>query len=1015
MDAGDLQTPTTQKNPLTDNRLLWALLLLSLAFSVSPSHAQRDPLNQPWRWSHYDTDSGLPHGQLSGVVETIEGQFWVSTPRGVAWFDGFAWQPAHQIPGFPSEGLVQDIDTGPQGGLYVALNERLYHGDTTVFRSIPLIYEQDTLKVRHLYPLPDHGVMIWASDGLYIHRNATTEPIPLPDGVSDMRERIYMQRSSEGSIWISNTTMSAKWHGDRWEKHLDIGLHYVYEDSLGGIITSQHAHTLGTWYWTPGGLLQRLESANNQFIIAAAVGPERKTILVYSNGDVRHYRQGAWHLLEEPLPQLRNAHRMHFTRDKRLWVTSADGLWLYRGSRQRWLPNTGLERPERIHALLERRNGETWAATAHGLLVQYPAGHTDHIIEVNGEPLDVVSTLAEDAAGGVWIGSNASFPGAFRWYQNRWQHYDVDDGLDAPRLHKIVPDRQGRLWFLAHALERNDAIEDPGLFVYDSTGFKRWSHAESLLDNRVYDFTEDVEGTLWFGSQQGLSRWKNEEWTHWTDLLSHQHVFDLVAGPDNRLWFAAKGDLSILGYINNQDQVVYLRDEAERMKEVSNLTITLDNTLWIASPNGLWRYQNGALTQFDADDGLATERVGALLVQPDRVLVGTLGAGVMTLSLEEATTPPPIVRIAPPLFENQTTHFRWQPFAFQGARRPEHIETRFRLDDQPWSTWNQEREMSAHNLSPGHHTFAVQTKSLFGNVAPMGTAISFSVPYPFYRHPLFLFGVAIWILSLIGVGWAYWRKQQRFVHELAQRNVAIHAQNKELEAQNAELERFTYTVSHDLKSPLVTIKGFLGLLEQDIANNHKQQIETDFLHINAATDKMGQLLDDLLELSRIGRVANPTETLPLRDLAQDALHLLNESITTHNVTINLARLMPTVRGDRIRLVEVFQNLIENAIKFRQEAVPLHITIGIRPERNNVVCYVQDNGIGIDSAYHDQIFGLFNRLSTHTEGTGIGLALVKRIVEVHSGTIWVESAGVGHGATFCFRLPLAKIQPPQDHP
>jgi PAS domain S-box-containing protein len=226
----------------------------------------------------------------------------------------------------------------------------------------------------------------------------------------------------------------------------------------------------------------------------------------------------------------------------------------------------------------------------------------------------------------------------------------------------------------------------------------------------------------------------------------------------------------------------------------------------------------------------------------------------------------------------------------------------------------------------------------------------------------------------------------------------------ELEAKNAELERFTYTVSHDLKSPLVTVRGFLGFLEQDAANGDLERLRKDMQRIREATDTMQQLLNDLLELSRIGRVMNPPQELAFADLVQDALERLASPIVERGLQVTVASPLPRVYGDRPRLVEVLQNLVENAIKFCGDQPEPRITIGSKHLGDEVVFSVADNGIGIAPQYHEKIFGLFERLDPTIEGTGVGLALVKRIIEVHGGRIWVESEGQGQGSTFYFTLP-----------
>ncbi len=238
--------------------------------------------------------------------------------------------------------------------------------------------------------------------------------------------------------------------------------------------------------------------------------------------------------------------------------------------------------------------------------------------------------------------------------------------------------------------------------------------------------------------------------------------------------------------------------------------------------------------------------------------------------------------------------------------------------------------------------------------------------------------------------------------ELAERKSLI----AELEAKNAELERFTYTVSHDLKSPLFTIRGFLGYLEQDALDGNLTRLKSDMQRITDATEKMQRLLNDLLELSRIGRLKNESVVVPLDELVHEAVELVQGRIMERGISVHIDADLPVVFGDRQRLLEVFQNLVDNASKFMGGQSAPRIAIGRGGEEDGKpVLYVRDNGIGIAPEHFDRIFGLFNKLDVKSDGTGIGLALVKRIIEVHGGRIWVESQP-GEGTTFLFTLPLA---------
>ena len=239
--------------------------------------------------------------------------------------------------------------------------------------------------------------------------------------------------------------------------------------------------------------------------------------------------------------------------------------------------------------------------------------------------------------------------------------------------------------------------------------------------------------------------------------------------------------------------------------------------------------------------------------------------------------------------------------------------------------------------------------------------------------------------------------------KLQENSQVIHRQMVQLESQNAELERFTYTVSHDLKSPLITIQGFAQYLFDDMRNNNLERAELDLVKIKGAVEKMNHLLKDLLELSRVGKVVSELQEFEMKIPLQEALELLEISLKTEKVKINITDMNHLVVADKLRIREVWQNLIENALKYRLKDRELKLEIGSRIVSGKTAFYIKDNGIGIEKEYLDKIFGLFEKLNKDTQGTGIGLALVKRIIYLHGGQLWAESPGSGQGSTFFFTL------------
>lgn len=230
----------------------------------------------------------------------------------------------------------------------------------------------------------------------------------------------------------------------------------------------------------------------------------------------------------------------------------------------------------------------------------------------------------------------------------------------------------------------------------------------------------------------------------------------------------------------------------------------------------------------------------------------------------------------------------------------------------------------------------------------------------------------------------------------------------ELEKVNQELEKFVYTVSHDLKSPVISIQGFTNLLLEDHVDEFSPDAKhyLDRVHENAI--EMEKLIKDLLKLSQVGRVANLSKKVQIQGVVDRALVEFSFQLKKQNIEVSVSDSLPDVFGDATQLTQVFANLIGNAIKFmRPEEADPKIEIGARTEDDKAIFWVADNGRGIRKEHQAAIFKLFERSKRDPdiEGSGIGLAIVKRVIENHKGRVWVESEE-GKGATFFFTLPIS---------
>ena len=245
------------------------------------------------------------------------------------------------------------------------------------------------------------------------------------------------------------------------------------------------------------------------------------------------------------------------------------------------------------------------------------------------------------------------------------------------------------------------------------------------------------------------------------------------------------------------------------------------------------------------------------------------------------------------------------------------------------------------------------------------------------------------------------------LHNISLRKQAQQAQeslSRQLQAKISELETFSYGIAHDLKSPMVSIESFSRLLREDIQNRKAENVQEDIRLLESGVRKMQNFLNSTLEYSHAGHLTKRTGNVSFSKIVNEAITEFKEQISSIGATVSLADKFPGVYADSAMIIQALANLIQNSIKYRDKSVPLKIEIGYQHSDGEAVFFVRDNGLGIDASEAEKVFTLFYRGTADGEGSGIGLTIVKKIIEAHGGRVWVEDGKSRKGTTICFTLP-----------
>lgn len=1013
-------------------------IVLLIVLVAIPLRADVFTTPEQWRWVHFTTESGLPSTDINDLCETASGKVWVSTSKGMAWYNGYYWQTVEPSLGLPTHSVRTILPLG-KDSIIVLADSMLYSGTTTGFQHLfPPEYRRHNI-LEAVSTSPDSLFLLLRDEPatrptLYLYSHGRLAPFAQPDSIPSQKkisERIHCLYTTGTTLWLNTDSgLYRRKHGV-WtmvypHKQNFAFISHVVEDKSGNVFFFvNNGNKRGFWQFSNG--ISTYTGVGKMFIpLCTDTAPDGTVLVVYSNGIISSHKNGEWTVFTPNQTETIGIDFARYRENGDLWLQTINRLSLYKNSLHRWqYYDYGYDNAQNhVNEILRAKNGTLWIATGYGLHIHRPGKPEETIYTINGTNLEGITGLGEDLDGNIWISSGGIFTGAFRWDGTTWKHFGAREGLGKSRIHKIRTDRSGRLWLLTLQAFSNEGGE--GAYVYENGTFTRWSTQQGLLSNRVYSFVEDRNGGRWFGTLSGISCWRNGKWKHWEKGENGQgKVYALAIDSSGRVWYSRyrRG----FGYIVNDrlHEVSLSSDRNQYDKEIAVVDIQVDakNRVWIATEgHGLYCYANGLVSNLQINVGLGSINLWPVIYSQNKLYIGTLGRGLNVLSFDDDEhMPAPKVVFGKPIIDNTDILLRWQAFSFWGQIPYGSVETRYRINKSKWSEWSKSSEINITDLSPGPYILYVQAKGFFAT-SSTSYSLAFTVPTPLYRSPFFalpvgfLVAAAVWMGSIAVLRKRNFNKELRKLngeleYKIRERTVALVEANTQLQeeiTQRTQVEadlkeallkekelhelksRFVTMVSHEFRTPLSVILSSADLLDRysdRLSTTEKQKYHQ---RIQNAVEHFTRLMDDVLFIGKVssGQLGFHPLQLDLESFCKD--------ITTETdaqpprISFQYKGEQQEVYMDSKLLRLILLNILSNALKYSSADTTVHFSVAISSTEATFV--IADEGIGMTSEDLVHVFEAFHRGTNigNISGTGLGMTIVRDCVHLHNGTITVHS-------------------------
>ena len=969
----------------------------------------------------YDpTDSlSIPFGSVNSITQDTQGRLWIGTRNGgLAKFTNNGFEKYKYRSGQEnglSSNVVNALLADKKKGIWIGTRGGLdYYNNGNFFHYEPSNKDSSNLyngQIMSLAQTPDGTIWIGCWDG-GLHQLIDGKIVPVDQLNNDERFRNKRARAlftdSKGRLWVGAWDDGLFLLEDNKLKFFEVPFRGSSDGHITDIVEDKDG---GIWVGTYGGGIRRI------------YGEETSSITnIY--GDNMSLRSD---LVE----------RMLVDRYGELWIGHSNGgisKWINSGFKSiKYNPqNDNSLWKEGVNAILGNNEGDIWFGNMTGTSTKWSDGKFERVV------ITPKSTYGAEESRFLNFGDNSIITGQsfWRYFLNNKNWHRLLNGLDhkVGLIFQIHEDRSGNSWLCTSqkglvAVRKNGEVQ-----FFNDSQIDRLNIKTSNIHGMIFDH----QGRIWTSSHDmGVSVIANDEVvaTYTTDesdslSLDNPRILGQLCDSKGNIWITTWG--GALNKFDERSKAFIKYFNPDDPSDIVSISEDQQGFIWLGTAQGLSKFDpdKGEFMKFGKNYG-----VDAYPFLPNAVYLDTVSGnlffggekGVTTFNPKKLKLDNrlPEVMMTKVMVLNEKTDslstwfegfvnkkmvlgYRQNSFSFEFAALNMEASYAYYLEgyENDWNFVNDRRYASYVNVPSGDYIFKIKAANSLGVWSEISDLMTIRIVPPFWQTIWFKSLLAFLFCILVFAIYEYRVRGIKQINEFQQAEIRERIKvQKQLETKNAELERFNYTVSHDLKSPLITIKGYLGLMEEDLDSDDKKSLTASIKTVKNAADKMRELLDDLLNYSKLGILQNENNLVDFNELVREVVQLHQKELCESPIKLVIEGKVPRLVGDKTRLAEVAENLIHNAIKFSRYVDHPKIEIGVQEENDLfVTLYIKDNGIGIPEEYTEKVFNIFERLNNDIEGTGIGLAIVKRVIDLHGGKIWAESGGVGKGTTFLFELP-----------